>query len=327
MNKKRVLVLDGGGAKGVMQSVILREIEERTGKQICEIFDLIVGTSVGAILGGIYASGKISADSCHTLMKEDLKAIFKKRFFKMPKYSRKPLTNTFNREIGEGFLMGHCKTPFVCTAVNMVDGRTHYFKSWERRDSRIKLIDAVNRSSAAPLYFGSIKDEISRAVWLDGGVGNANNPILEAVVEVMRQEWLESNHVHILNIGTGYHECEMSFKEASKSKTLKQLSFFMDPSNGGLARNQSVLSRATQVDAMSKEIDNLSYQRIDTLISEKLDTLDGVKFIHEYEQIGISMAADLDWKYLTDEPVKGIPNFALSSGFQNAMLRGVTHAG
>lgn len=327
MNKKRVLVLDGGGAKGVMQSVILKEIEERTGKQICDIFDLIVGTSVGAILGGIYASGKLEAEKCHVLLKDNLKSIFKKRMFKIPKYSRKPLTKTFNSEIGEGFLMGHCKTPFFCTAVNMVDGQTHYFKSWERRDSRIKLIDAVNRSSAAPLYFGSIKDEISRSVWLDGGVGNANNPILEAVVEVMRQEWLDGNSVHILNIGTGFHACEMSFKEASRSKTLKQLSFFMDPSNGGLARNQSVQSRATQVDAMSKEIDNLTYQRLDTLISEKLDKLDGVKFINEYEQIGISMAADIDWNMLTDEPVKGIPQFALSSGFQNAMLRGVTHAG
>lgn len=326
MNKKRVLVLDGGGAKGVMQSVILKEIEERTGKPIHQVFDLIVGTSVGAILGGIFASGKLSADKCHALIKDQLKVIFKKRLFRMPKYSRKPLTNIFDKEIGEGFLMGHCQTPFVCTAVNMVDGRTHYFKSWERRDSRIKLIDAVNRSSAAPFFFGAIKDEISRSVWLDGGVGNANNPILEAVVEVVRQEWLENNHVHILNIGTGYHEFDMSFKDAAKSKTLKQLSFMINPSSGGLARNQSVQSRAAQIDAMAQQIDNLSYQRLDTVISERLDALDGAKYVNEYEQIGISMAADIDWKNLTDEPIKGIPNFTMPAGFQSAMLRGVSNA-
>lgn len=327
MNQKRVLVLDGGGAKGVMQSVILKEIEERTGKPIHQTFDLIVGTSVGAILGGIFASGQLSAHDCHSMIKEQLKLVFKKRLFRMPKYSRKPLTQVFNKEIGEGFLMGHCKTPFVCTAVNMVDGKTHYFKSWERRDSRIKLIDAVNRSSAAPLYFGAIKDEISRSVWLDGGVGNANNPILEAVVEVVRQEWLEHNNVHILNIGTGFHEFDMSYKEAAKAKTLKQLSFFMNPSNGGLARNQSVQSRAAQIEAMAQQVDNLTYQRLDTPISERMDTMDGIKYLNEYEQIGISMAADLDWSKLSSEPVQSLPGFTLSSGFQSAMIRGVRNAG
>lgn len=169
---KRVLVLDGGGAEGVMQSVVLKEIEEKANKPIHEVFDLIVGTSVGAILGGIYASGKITAAKSHQLLMENLKKIFKKRIFRVPKYSKKPLTSLLDKELGDRFLMGQCVVPFICTAVNMVDGKTHFFKSWERRDSRIRLVDAIDRSSAAPYFFDSIKDNVSSSVWLDGGIGN-----------------------------------------------------------------------------------------------------------------------------------------------------------
>ncbi|MHA1721357.1 MAG: patatin-like phospholipase family protein, partial [Promethearchaeota archaeon] len=46
---KRILVLKGGGVRGVLQLDSLRIIEKHYKKQIYEIFDLIVGTSVGAI--------------------------------------------------------------------------------------------------------------------------------------------------------------------------------------------------------------------------------------------------------------------------------------
>ena len=55
---KRILVLSGGGLKGLIQLPVLQKIEESYGQPIHEIFDLIVGTSVGAISGGILASGK-----------------------------------------------------------------------------------------------------------------------------------------------------------------------------------------------------------------------------------------------------------------------------
>lgn len=52
----RVLVLDGGGMKGLLELEILRQIEESTGRQITEIFDWIIGTSIGGIsaLGLVY---------------------------------------------------------------------------------------------------------------------------------------------------------------------------------------------------------------------------------------------------------------------------------
>ncbi|HAJ58463.1 MAG TPA: hypothetical protein DCP31_03675, partial [Cyanobacteria bacterium UBA8543] len=48
--KLAVLSIDGGGIKGIVPAMILAEIENRTGKRIYELFDLIAGTSTGGIL-------------------------------------------------------------------------------------------------------------------------------------------------------------------------------------------------------------------------------------------------------------------------------------
>ena len=53
---ERILCLDGGGIKGLIQVEVLMQIEEMTGRRIIELFDWIVGTSIGGIvaLGMIY---------------------------------------------------------------------------------------------------------------------------------------------------------------------------------------------------------------------------------------------------------------------------------
>ena len=46
----RILCLDGGGMKGLIQIEVLMQIEKSTGKKITELFDWIVGTSTGGIV-------------------------------------------------------------------------------------------------------------------------------------------------------------------------------------------------------------------------------------------------------------------------------------
>ena len=46
----RVLSLDGGGAKGFYTLGALKEIEALIGGKLCERFDLVFGTSTGAVI-------------------------------------------------------------------------------------------------------------------------------------------------------------------------------------------------------------------------------------------------------------------------------------
>ena len=50
MAGSRMLFLDGGGMKGLVEIDILCDIERKTGRRIVELFDWIVGTSTGAII-------------------------------------------------------------------------------------------------------------------------------------------------------------------------------------------------------------------------------------------------------------------------------------
>jgi uncharacterized protein len=62
----RVLSLDGGGAKGFYTLGALMQVESLVGRRLCEKFDLIYGTSTGAIIAALLGLGK-SADEIERL--------------------------------------------------------------------------------------------------------------------------------------------------------------------------------------------------------------------------------------------------------------------
>lgn len=54
----RILFLDGGGIKGLVQLEILMQIEQETGCSITELFDWIVGSSTGGVIALALVYGK-----------------------------------------------------------------------------------------------------------------------------------------------------------------------------------------------------------------------------------------------------------------------------
>lgn len=46
----RILFLDGGGVRGLIQIEVLEQLERETGRRVTELFDWIVGTSTGGIV-------------------------------------------------------------------------------------------------------------------------------------------------------------------------------------------------------------------------------------------------------------------------------------
>ena len=56
----RILFLDGGGMRGLIQIEILSQLEEQTGRRITELFDWIVGTSTGGIVALALVHGMLN---------------------------------------------------------------------------------------------------------------------------------------------------------------------------------------------------------------------------------------------------------------------------
>lgn len=220
-NIKVGLVLSGGGAKGLAHIGALKVIEE-SGVQI----DYIAGTSMGAIVGGLYASG-YTADELTELFKEvNFEELIRdefqrkdKSFFERADSDKHAITLPFNKlkvalpsSISKGQntynffvkILEHVKStnefsklpiPFFCMATDIESGK-------QVQLDKGYLPDAILASGAIPTLFEPVN--IDGKLLVDGGVSN-NYPIdelLEKKVDVvigvdvqdnlMRKEQLQS---------------------------------------------------------------------------------------------------------------------------------------
>ena len=74
----RILALDGGGAKGFYTLGVLKEVEAMLDRPLYERFDLIFGTSTGAIIAALLSLGH-SVDEIHSLYKKYVPTIMRCR--------------------------------------------------------------------------------------------------------------------------------------------------------------------------------------------------------------------------------------------------------
>lgn len=298
---KRILALDGGGAKGLIELSILTAITDTVKRESSQEFDLIIGSSIGAIEGGVLSSGVIPVKEFKDTFYKDLPKIFAKRVrapIFQPKYSREPVQALLDAYIKD-VKMKQCKTKFIGTSVNLCDGRTHFFKSWEDKDGEIELTQAILRSAAAPLCFGTMIDKETKNVWMDGGCGDMNAPIMQAFIEVMRQGWLMEEHVHILSLGCGQSKQGVPFDTAKCYKNIRQVAFFANPVEGGLSRAQLSMTQDQWMTALSKYSLCLSFQRIEMYdMPKEIDHMDSPKYRDQYVKIGEELAKQVDYMYL-----------------------------
>ena len=79
MNRKfKILVINGGGARGIIPAKVLQYIESKINKRIYELFDLIVGTSTGGILTYGVTLGNYTPETIINLYRTECKNIFQK---------------------------------------------------------------------------------------------------------------------------------------------------------------------------------------------------------------------------------------------------------
>lgn len=215
---KNVLSLSGGGIRGIIQAVILAEIESITGKRVSDLFDLVVGTSTGGILAAALTSPKgYSAKDLIDMYRNDGKTIFSRSPWKAltsvggladEKYNYRGLIQVLRKYHANNNL--HQSTiPTMLTAYNITKQDGMFLKSWETPG--VDVEKACRCTSAAPTYFEPT--EYRGDAVIDGGIG-VNNPSVSAYVEAKRL--FPGEELSVLSIGTGSITRPVSHKEAAE---------------------------------------------------------------------------------------------------------------
>jgi patatin-like phospholipase/acyl hydrolase len=214
----RVLSIDGGGIRGIIPALVLCHLEQRTGRPVAALFDLVAGTSTGGILAtALTRPGARPASEVLELYRTEGPRIFRRSLAKRitsvdgvldEKHDDAALNEVLGRYLGDGRL-SDATTRVLVTAYDLLGREPWLFKSW-RPDRDGTLTDVARATSAAPTYFepwptGSL-------VLVDGGV-YATNPAMCAYAEARRLQ--DDAPSLVLSLGTGQLTRPITFAQAS----------------------------------------------------------------------------------------------------------------
>ncbi len=239
MAKKVVILsIDGGGIRGIIPGIILNYLEDELrrkagdDKRLCDYFDLMAGTSTGAILTGLFAIPSpehperpkyTTAEAVDLYFKNGPK-IFNLNIWQRleslgglsdEKYDAREFEKALLRYFGESQLSQLLK-PCLITAYDIEKRKTVFFTSIAAAATPVKnfkMRDVVRATASAPTYFEPPRiyamDGAAYAL-IDGGVF-ANNPTLCAYAEARKMNFKNIGKADepavedmlILSIGTG----------------------------------------------------------------------------------------------------------------------------
>lgn len=236
---RKILSLDGGGIRGAFTLGYLQRIEDVLRAQhnndpafrLCDYFDLIGGTSTGAIIAACLATGK-SVTEIKTMYMELGGKIFAKKYkwwniFKLDdlikaSYDSGPLDKELQKAFGSITLGSNEIRTGLCIVAKRADTNSvwplinhpkgKYFNSEYGKNADIPLWKAVRASAAAPSYFLpqviDVGGGMPKAAFVDGGVSMANNPALQllmvATLKGFPFQWpMGSDNILLVSVGTG----------------------------------------------------------------------------------------------------------------------------
>lgn len=227
----RILSIDGGGIRGILPGQIMVSLEDKLkiksgnkNARIGDYFDLVAGTSTGAILSAAYVcpnsegKPKFSAQEAVNFYLEDGDEIFDVKCWRSigtlggnsdEKYSATELERVLKDAFGDTKLSDLLKP--TCFISYDVDRRlpTIFKKHTALQKQRDFLVrDLLRGSTAAPTYFEaariySMPPLKQKFVLVDGGVV-ANDPALCAYSEAIRFDNINGiKDMIIVSLGTG----------------------------------------------------------------------------------------------------------------------------
>lgn len=157
---KTALVLGSGAARGWAHIGVIHELAELGIKP-----DLIVGSSVGAVVGGAYASGNFKAfeEWVAGLRRVEIIRLLDAKMTGGGFLQGKSLMGAIEKQIGDPKIED-LNLPFACVATELGSGR----EVWLREGS---LLDACRASIALPGMFAPSRYDDTRLL-VDGGLVN-----------------------------------------------------------------------------------------------------------------------------------------------------------
>jgi uncharacterized protein len=217
----RILALDGGGLRGTFTAAVLAKwdamIKSGGRSEIVRHFDLLAGTSTGAILAIALGLG-LSPLEILEFYRSNGPRIFPKdrrlRHWLKSKHESTTLRASLQEVFGERKLRdSSCR--LVLPTVRAIHGEAEAIVTPHCPDRTgffdISAVDAALASSAAPTYFDEavVENPIAAASYLDGGIW-ANNPVLPAIAEAVQHLKVPLNRIDVLSVGTMGNEVDFS---------------------------------------------------------------------------------------------------------------------
>ena len=242
---KRILSVDGGGVRGALAVGLITKIEQtlrdklgRPGLVLSDYFDLIGGTSTGAIVAAGLALGR-SADDLAELYRRLGPRVFRGGGLRVPlpqpRFDPKRLEKVIREELGVMTLeTAAWKTGFAAVAKRVDTGSSWiltncpHSKYWDgdpeenarQPDPALRttkpnrdypLATVVQASAAAPFYFDLVRLEVSQGdsgAFFDGAVTPHGNPALQlamtALIPPYGFGWQPgADKLLIVSVGTG----------------------------------------------------------------------------------------------------------------------------
>jgi len=245
---KRILALDGGGVRGAISTAFLERVEEllreRHGPEVrlADHFDLIGGTSTGAIIAGALALGYGTADLKHFYFRL-APLVFRKPWWRMmywhAKFDAKALRREIESVVGERTLESEDLRTGLALVAKRIDTGSPWLLINNPRapfwndpadksyvgNRHYRLSNLVRASTAAPVYFDPEVLEIIQGephgLFIDGGISPYNNPALALLMLTQLKpfglEWSTGpDKLLVVSVGTGSFRTRLSSLQARK---------------------------------------------------------------------------------------------------------------
>ena len=208
----RILSLDGGGAKGFYTLGVLKEIEALLNCPLYKRFDLVFGTSTGAIIAALIALGQ-SVDEIHALYKEHVPIVMSRR----TRHGRTVALESLAKSVFGEKTFSDVKTGIGVVTARWLTERPMIFKGSidQAHGSKgtfvpgfgVSIADAVQAScSAFPFFDRKVVTTAAgdKVELVDGGYC-ANNPTLYAIADAVAALKKERANLRVINVGVGVY--------------------------------------------------------------------------------------------------------------------------